>query len=52
MELFSKFCLRQKLFVNKDYYMNIRWGNIFRTGNAMTFTKAILESPYKVIKRL
>ena len=30
--------------------MNTRLCNIFKTVNAMTFTKAILESPYKVMK--
>ena len=36
---------------NKDYYMNKRLCNIFKTVNAMVFTKTILESPYKVMKR-
>ena len=40
-----------EVFVNKDYYMNTRLGNIFKTVNTMTFTKNILESAYKVIKR-
>ena len=48
---FSKFCLHQKLFVNKDYYVNTSLFNIFKTVNAMMLLKTILENPYKVIKK-
>ena len=51
MLIFFKFSLRQKSFVNKDYYVNTSLCNIFKTVNAMTFTKINLENPYKVIQK-
>ena len=39
--------LLQQLFANNDLCMKTRLCNIFKTANAMTLTKTILESPYE-----
>ena len=42
--------LLQQLFANNDFCMETRLCNIFKTANAMTLTKIILESPYNNCK--
>ena len=42
--------LFQQLFANNDFCMETRLWNIFKTANAMTLTKTILESPYNNCK--
>ena len=44
LENFSKLCLCQQLFVNKDFCMKTGMYNIFETKNAMTLIKTVLES--------
>ena len=46
----SKFCLRQQLFAFKEFYMDTRLSNIFKTTNVTNFTKAILKSSYRVLE--
>ena len=44
--------LLQQLFANNDFCMETRLCNIFKTANAMTLTKTILESPYEQLQGL
>ena len=39
--------LLQQLFSNKDLCIETRLCNIFKTANAITLTKIILENPYE-----
>ena len=39
-----KFCLRQQLFAFKEFCVETRLSNIFKTTNVTNFTKAILKS--------
>ena len=52
VEQFSEFCLRQQLFAFKEFYMETRQYNIFKTTNFPNFTKAILKSSYRALKVL
>ena len=45
-----KFCLRQQLFVFKEFCMETRLSNIFKTTNVTNFTKAIRKSSYRVLQ--
>ena len=47
MRHFSWFFLIQQLFANKDFCMETSFCNIFKTVNAITLTKTILESSYE-----
>ena len=46
---FSKFRLRQHLFVFKEFCRETRLSNIFKTTNVTKLTKPILESCYRVL---
>ena len=46
---FRKFCLRQQLCAFKEFCMETRLSNIFKTTNVTNFTKAILKSSYRVL---
>ena len=50
MKQFSKFCLRQQLFAFKEFCMETRLSNIFKTTNATNFNKAILKTSYRVVQ--
>ena len=50
LEQFSKFCLRQQLFAFKEFYMERRFSNIFKTINVTNLTKVIHESYDRVLK--
>ena len=41
--------LHQQLFARKDFSMETRLSNIFKTTNAMALTETILESTYTVV---
>ena len=41
--------LHQQLFASKDFSMETRLSNIFKTTNAMALTETILESTYTVV---
>ena len=47
---FRKFCLRQQLCAFKEFCMETRLSNIFKTTNVTNFTKAILKSFYRVLE--
>ena len=49
-EQFLKFCLRHQLFKFKQFYMETRFSNIFKTTNVTNFTRAILKSSYRVLQ--
>ena len=49
LEQFSKFFLRQQLFVFKEFRMKTRLNNISKTTNATNLTKTILDSSFKVL---
>ena len=46
MGQFLKFCLRHQLFTLKDFCMEKRLSNIFKTTNITKLIKAILKSSY------
>ena len=48
---FSKFCLSQKFICKEILLCEHKFMQYFKTINTMTFTKTILENPYKVIKK-
>ena len=50
LEQFLKFCLRQQLFAFKEFYMERRLSNIFKTTNITNLTKVIQESYYRVLQ--
>ena len=45
-----KFCLRQQLFVFKEFCMETRLSNIFKSTNVTNLAKVIQESPYRVLQ--
>ena len=45
-----KFCLRQQLFAFKEFCIETRLSNIYKTTNVTNFTKAILKSSYRVLQ--
>ena len=47
---FSKFCLRQQVYAFKEFWMETRLTNIFKTRNVSKLTKTILESSYRVLQ--
>ena len=47
---FSKFSLRQQLFAFKEFCMETRLSNVFKTTNVTNITKVILESSYRVLQ--
>ena len=47
---FSKFCLRQQLCAFKEFCMETRLSNIFKTTNVTNLTKVIQESSYRVLQ--
>ena len=47
---FFKFSLCQQLFAFKEFCMEKRLSNIFKTTNVTKFTKAILKSSYRVLQ--
>ena len=47
---FSKFSLRQQLFAFKEFCMETRLPNIFKTTNVTNLTKVIQESSYRVLQ--
>ena len=47
---FSKFCLRQQLFPFKEFCMDTRLSNIFKTTNVKKLAKVVLESSFKVLQ--
>ena len=47
---FSKFSLRQQLFAFKEFCMETRLSNIFKTAKVMNLVKVIQESPYTVLQ--
>ena len=49
---FSYFNLLQELFASNNFYMETRLCNIFKTANAITLRKTILESPYEELQGL
>ena len=46
----QKFCLRQQLFAFKQFCMEARLPNIFKTTNVTNLTMVIQESPYRVLQ--
>ena len=50
MGQFSEFCLPQQLFAFKEFCMEKRLSNIFKTTNITKLTKAILKSSYGVLQ--
>ena len=50
MGQFSKFSLRQQLFAFKEFCMETRLYNIFKTRNVTKLTKTFLESSYRVLQ--
>ena len=46
---FAKFGLRQQLCAFKEFCMESRLSNIFKTTNVTNFNKAILKSSYRVL---
>ena len=48
VEQFSRFCLRQQLSVFKEFCIEKKLSNIFKTTNVTKLTKAILKSSYRV----
>ena len=44
------FKILQLLFADKDFWMEMRLFNIFKTSNAITLAKTVLEKPYKVLQ--
>ena len=50
LEQFSKFCLRQQSFAFKEFCMETRLSNIFKTTNITNLTKVIQESYYRVLQ--
>ena len=48
--IFSKFCLRQQIFAFKEFCMETRFSNIFKTTNVTKLTKVILGSSYRVLQ--
>ena len=47
---FSKFCLPQQLCSFKEFCMETRLSNIFKTTNVTNLTKVIQESSYRVLQ--
>ena len=47
---FSKFCLRQRLCAFKEFYMETRLSNIFRTTNITNLTKVIQQNSQEFYK--
>ena len=47
---FSKFCLHQQLFTFKEFCMEKRMSNIFKTTNIAKLTKTILKSSCRVLQ--
>ena len=47
---FSKFCLRQELCVFKEFCMERRFSNIFKTTNVTNLTKVIQQNSYRVLQ--
>ena len=47
---FSKFSLQQQLFAFKEFCMEIRLSNIFKTTNVTKLTEVILKSCYIVLQ--
>ena len=43
-------CLRQQLFAFKEFCMETRLPNIFKTTNLANLTKVIQQNPYKVLQ--
>ena len=50
LEQFWKFCLRQQLFALKEFCMETRFSNIFKTTKVTNLTKVIQESSYRLLK--
>ena len=48
VEQFSRFCLRQQLCIFKEFCMEKKLSNIFKTTSVTKLTKAILKSSYRV----
>ena len=44
------FKILQLLFADKDFWMEMRLFNIFKTSNAIMLAKTVLEKPYKVLQ--
>ena len=49
-ETLSKILLMSKIFVGKIFCTKTRLYNSFETANAVIFTKASLQSPYKILQ--
>ena len=47
---FSKFCLRQQLCAFKEFCMETRLSNIFKTTNVTNLTKVIQQNSYRVLQ--
>ena len=50
MGQFSQFCLHQELCAFKEFCVEMRLSNIFKTINVKKLTMAILESSYGVLQ--
>ena len=47
---FSKFCLRQQLRAFKEFCMETRLSNIFKSTNVRNLTKVIQQNSYRVLQ--
>ena len=50
VDQFSKFYLRQQLFAFKEFCIETRLSNIFKTTNVTNLAKVTQESPYRVLQ--
>ena len=50
LDRFRNICFRQQLWAFKEFYMETRLPNTFKTTNLTNLTKVIQESSYRVLQ--